>query len=116
MSSSLFFSFICLVGVILAVLGFVLGQLFPFYAKSYIEENTNQAQAQMIQVIEERDIVITNSDEQALLQTYELQLEEEFINEMKTRLAFILLFLLVVSFLLISIVTKKNDSKLCRAN
>ena len=107
MSSSLFFSFICLVGVILAVLGFVVGQLFPFYAKSYIEENTKQAQQQMIQVIEERDIALTNSDEQALLQTYELQLEEEFINEMKTRLALILLFLLVVSFLLISIVTKK---------
>ena len=107
MSNSLFFSFICLVGVILAVLGFVLGQLFPFYAKSYIEGNTKQAQEQMIQVIEERDIILTDVDEQALLQTYELQVEEEFINEMKARLALILLFLLVISFLLISIVTKK---------
>lgn len=107
MSNRLFFSFICLVGVILAVLGFVLGQLFPFYAKSYIEENTKQAQEQMTQVIEDRGITLTNSDEQALLKTYELQLEEEFIDEMKARLAFILLFLLVISFLLISIVTKK---------
>ncbi|WP_431027498.1 two-component system histidine kinase PnpS [Lysinibacillus sp. LZ02] len=111
MSNSLFFSFVCLVGIILAVLGFVIGQLFPFYANSYIQENTIQSQQQMLQVIEEADIVLTDSAEQALLATHELQLEENFINEMKTRLALVLLFLLVISFLLISIVTKKMIQK-----
>ncbi|MFF5994341.1 ATP-binding protein [Lysinibacillus sp. KU-BSD001] len=111
MSNSLFFSFVCLVGIILAVLGFVIGQLFPFYANSYIQENTIQSQQQMLQVIEESDIVLNDSAEQALLATHELQLEEDFINEMKTRLALVLLFLLVISFLLISIVTKKMIQK-----
>ncbi|KGR83252.1 two-component system histidine kinase PnpS [Lysinibacillus odysseyi] len=107
MSNGLFFSFVCLVGIILAVLGFVIGQLFPFYAESYINENTEQAQQRMMDVIEERGIDITYSQEQALLKTHGLQLEDDFITEMKARLAVVLLFILAISFILISIVTKK---------
>lgn len=107
MSNGLFFSFICLVGIILAVLGFVIGQLFPFYAESYINENTEQAQQRMLQVIEERNIELSYSEEQALLKTYGLQIEDDFISEMKARLVLVLLFILAVSFLLITIVTKK---------
>lgn len=107
MSNGLFFSFICLVGIILAVLGFVIGQLFPFYAESYINENTEQAQQRMLQVIEERNIELSYSEEQALLKTHGLQIEDDFISEMKARLVLVLLFILAVSFLLITIVTKK---------
>ncbi len=107
MSNGLFFSFVCLVGIILAVLGFVIGQLFPFYAESYINENTEQAQQRMLDIIEEREIDISYSQEQALLKTHGLQIEGNFITEMKARLAIVLLFILAISFLLISIVTKK---------
>ncbi len=107
MSNGLFFSFVCLVGIILAVLGFAIGQLFPFYAESYINENTEQAQQRMMDVIEEQGIDVSYSQEQALLETYGLQIEDDFIMEIKARLAVVLLFILAVSFLLISIVTKK---------
>lgn len=107
MSNGLFFSFVCLVGIILAVLGFVIGQLFPFYAESYIIENTEQAQQRMLQVVKEYEIELTYAEEQALLKTHGLQIEEEFVTDMNARLVFVLLFLLAASFLLISIVTKK---------
>lgn len=107
MSNRLFFSFICLVAVILAVLGFVLGQLFPFYAKSYIEENTADAQAEMAQIVNLQQIELTEDEREQLLETYELQLTDEFIGEMKARLALILLFLLILSLLLIGVITKK---------
>ncbi len=57
--SACFYSFILLVGSILAVLGFVLGQLFPFYAK-YILKKYEASTRKMIQVIEERDITLTD--------------------------------------------------------
>ena len=40
MSGHLFFTFILIVGSVLAVLGLVLGQLFPFFAKEYNERQT----------------------------------------------------------------------------
>ncbi len=107
MSNRLFISFICLVTVILAVLGFVLGQLFPFYAETYIEENTVNAQQQMKEIIQQQQIEVTEEQQAALLETYELQLTDQFVREIKTRLALIILFLVVVSLGLIAVVSRR---------
>ncbi len=107
MSNRLFFPFVFLVGFILAVLGFVIGQLFPFFINTYIVENTDEAKQEMLQIIEDRDIQLSEPDKQELLETYDLRLDEEFIATLKTKLAFVLLFLLSLSFILISLVTKK---------
>lgn len=107
MSNRLFLPFVFLVGFILAVLGFVIGQLFPFFINEYIIENVEEAKQEMLQFIEERNIELTDKDQQELLDTYDLRLDKEFITTLKTKLAFVLLFLLSVSFILISIISKK---------
>lgn len=107
MSNRLFFPFVFLVGFILAVLGFVIGQLFPFFVNSYISESVEQSKQEMLHFIDDRDIQLSEPDKQKLLNTYDLRLDEEFIVTLKTKLAFVLLFLLTISFILISIITKK---------
>lgn len=72
-NNRLFVNFIILTGSILAVLGFVLGQLFPFYIESYFSKN-------------------------------EIELNADQMDQVRRQFSFIITFLIVVSFALISFV------------
>lgn len=72
-SNRLFVVFIILTGSILAVLGFVLGQLFPFYIEKYSADNN-------------------------------IEINIEHMEYIRKQFGFIITFLIVVSFTLISIV------------
>ncbi|RUL56413.1 MULTISPECIES: two-component system histidine kinase PnpS [Lysinibacillus] len=74
--NKLFLFYIILTGSVLAVLGFVLGQLFPFYIVNYFSENN-------------------------------IDLDTDQIDYIKKQFAFIITFLLVVSFILICLINGK---------
>lgn len=72
-NNRLFVNFIILTGSILAVLGFVLGQLFPFYIESYFSK-------------------------------HDIDLNAEQLDHVRRQFSFIIGFLIIVSFALISFV------------
>lgn len=72
-NNRLFVNFIILTGSILAVLGFVLGQLFPFYIESYLSKN-------------------------------DIDLNAEQMDHMRKQFSFVITFLIIVSFALITFV------------
>lgn len=107
MTSRLFYSFIFLVGSILAVLGLVIGQLFPFYVEEYVDITAETSQAQLEQVIDERNITLSEVDRQALLETFIISTEQEQFQPMQNRLVVVLTLLMVAAFVLIGIVSNR---------
>lgn len=56
MTNRLFYSFVVLVGLILAVLALVIGQLFPFFAGSYVETSELHMQQQLQVAMEQQQL------------------------------------------------------------
>ena len=74
MSGHLFFTFIIIVGSILAVLGLVLGQLFPFFAKEYNEQQTQIIEQRIEQSVD--NLNLSPSEEVELLQAIVISEEQ----------------------------------------
>ena len=107
MTGRLFYSFIFLVGSILAVLGLVIGQLFPFYVQDYTDIAVETTQQQFEQVIEQNGITLSASDKNALLGTYETTVDEEKFNSMQKQLYYVITFIVMTAFCLICIVSNR---------
>lgn len=97
MTNRVFYSFIILVGFILAVLAIVIGQLFPFFVDSYVD-NVGQ---KLESVIEQQHL--SEEQKQQLLAsiTYEQPTEEQHL--MNRRLSVALFLLAFTAFTLIGI-------------
>ena len=101
MSGHLFFTFILIVGSILAVLGLVLGQLFPFFAKEYNERQTEIMEQRIEQSVDRMNL--SSSERMELLQAVvisEEQSKELMAQEIK-RLMFVIILLLICGFVII---------------
>ena len=101
MSGHLFFTFILIVGSVLAVLGLVLGQLFPFFAKEYNERQTEIMEQRIEQSVDSMNLSLSEQEE--LLQTIiisEEQSQELMAQELK-RLMFVIVVLLICGFIII---------------
>lgn len=110
MNNRLFYSFIFVIGSILAVLGLFIGQLFPFFAEEYVNSTTSQSQQKFEQVLVNENINLSSSQQQALLETYEIDKESDKYQEIKNRLYTIVTVLLIVSCTLMAIMAYRVAS------
>lgn len=110
MNNRLFYSFIFVIGSILAVLGLFIGQLFPFFAEEYVNSTTSQSQLKFEQVLVDENINLSSSQQQALLETYEIDKESDKYQEIKNRLYTIVTVLLIVSCTLMAIMAYRVAS------
>lgn len=110
MNNRLFYSFIFVIGSILAVLGLFIGQLFPFFAEEYVNSTTSQSQQKFEQVLVNENINLSSSQQQALLETYEMDKESDKYQEIKNRLYTIVTVLLIVSCTLMAIMAYRVAS------
>ncbi len=105
MSGHLFFTFILIVGSILAVLGLVLGQLFPFFANEYNERQTVIMEEHVQQSLDTMDL--KQSEREEILQAVNIgeQQSKELMRQEMTRLMFVIVILLVCGFSIIWVST-----------
>lgn len=107
MSSRIFFSFLFLVAVIFAVLGLVIGQLFPFYVEDYVQSQNDVSQQSMEQFIQQEHIVMTNEQQKKLMQINELSYNQEQLQNMKIQFEFVLIFLFAIAIIVLGVFTYK---------
>lgn len=107
MSGRIFLSFIFLVAAIFAVLGLVIGQLFPFYVEDYVQSQTEISQQNVEKYLQQEHIALTSEQHAKLLQTYELNIEHEQIQDMKMRLGLVLAFLFILALIVLGVLTYK---------
>ena len=107
LTNRLFYSFIFFVGSILAVLGFVIGQLFPFYANEYVNTSMEASQVQFEQVLEEHQIELSTQDRQALLETYIVDENSGQYQSLQNRLFGVILLLVVAALVLMAVVSNR---------
>ena len=100
MNNRLFYSFILIIGSILAVLGLIIGQLFPFFAEEYVQFTTDQNQQKFEQVIQQENISLTSDQKVALLKTYEVSSLLEEYPEVHKRLYMILALLIIIAIVI----------------
>lgn len=102
MTNRLFYSFIVLVGLILAVLALVIGQLFPFFVDSYVE-NADQQIEQQLQLVIEQQGLSEEQGQQLIESIAHVQPDEErlVINQ---RLLLALFLLSFTAFVLIGVI------------
>lgn len=106
MSNRLFLTFMLLLGTILAVLVLVIGQLFPVYLEQYNSQKRLDIQEEMNEVIEERQIHLTESDKTALYAVQTKETDEQLLSYIHTRLFALLAILFIITILLLGIVTR----------
>lgn len=101
MSGHLFFTFILIVGSILAVLGLVLGQLFPFFAKEYNERQTQIIEQRIEQSVD--NLNLSPSERVEILQAIVISEEQskELMRQEIKRLMFVIVILLFCCFIII---------------
>lgn len=105
MSGRLFISFILLVTAIFAVLELVIGQLFPFYLSDYIDIQTELVQDNVATYLEEQQIQLTDSQEKELLQAYNVETDEGYLNYLQLRIMIVLIFLFLIAISIIGLVS-----------
>jgi two-component system, OmpR family, phosphate regulon sensor histidine kinase PhoR len=101
MSGHLFFTFILIVGSILAVLGLVLGQLFPFFAKEYNERQTVLMEQQIEQSMDRMNM--STSEREEIMQALVIgeQRSKDMMREEMKRLMLVIAILLICAYVII---------------
>lgn len=105
MSGRLFISFILLVTAIFAVLELVIGQLFPFYLSDYIDIQTELVQDNVATYLDEQQIQLTDFQERELLQAYDVETDEGYLNYLQLRIMIVLIFLFLIAISIIGLVS-----------
>ena len=107
MSNQFFYTFMALIGVILAVLAFVVGQLFPIYATEYAEQHEMEIVEKIRTIQQAENIELTDEEmrafEQAIL---EEDSNHQFIEE-QNHLYWLIALLFLVAFGLIWFVANR---------
>ncbi len=107
MSGRIFLSFILLVTAMFAVLGLVIGQLFPFYVEDYIQTHTDISKQKMEQFIQQEHIVMTNEQQTQLLKINEINGQHKQLYDINLRLEAVLIFLFAVAIVVLGLLTYK---------
>ena len=107
MTMHLFLMFILIVGTVLAALGLVLGQLFPFFSEESYEKNNELVYEKLEQSLEETNV--TESERERILASLTLPEDEvkANFNTEKKRLTFVLFLFLLIAFFIIWYGTKQ---------
>lgn len=106
-TNRLFYSFVLLVGSILAVLALVIGQLFPFFVDSYVTTSTEGAQIQLDQLLDDQQLNLTSEEQEKVLESFLLTKNEELFHSIKKRLIIAISVISFVAFALISMIGYK---------
>ncbi|MEK4627657.1 MAG: two-component system histidine kinase PnpS [Solibacillus sp.] len=109
-TNRLFYSFIFVIGSILAVLGLFIGQLFPFFAEEYVQSTVAENEQKLEQVLKEENIELTSSQKDALMTTYEMDKESESYDEIRKRLYLLIALLIAVSCFLMAVMAHRVAS------
>lgn len=106
-SGHLFLTFMAIVGSILAVLGLVLGQLFPFFANEYYKDHTAISNAQLSEAIKQVD-GIDLEERNLLLESIHVTEKDsiKIAGDSMARLAIVIILLLIVAFSIILFSTR----------
>ncbi|MEO4051959.1 ATP-binding protein [Solibacillus sp. CAU 1738] len=107
MSGRLFFSFVFLLVAIFAVLVLVIGQLFPFYVKDYMQSQIEISQKNVKELLQEANVELTSEQQEQLLQTYEFSADHEHLSYLQMRLLLVLGFLFTIALIILSVLTYK---------
>ncbi|MFS0875714.1 two-component system histidine kinase PnpS [Solibacillus isronensis] len=102
MKNRLFYSFILVIGSSLAVLGLFIGQLFPFFADEFVHEVTKDSEQQLEQVIEQEQIKLTETQKEAILDTYTIDRHAEGLQSTKQKIYLIIAALLLGGLIIMS--------------
>lgn len=107
MTNHLFYMFIFIVGSVLAVLGLVLGQLFPFFSQEYYAKKTEHTASNIENVLHET--TLSTSERAQILNALTLPDEqsEADLREEQARLTIILFIFLLLAFFIIWYGTKQ---------
>ena len=107
LSTRLFVSFMALIGVILAVLGIVMGQLFPIYVGDYVERSTAVEERALVQTIEQLELDVTEEEQRQLIAATKVMEKEELITSAKKRYLVTMLFCSFIALAIIGIVMNR---------
>lgn len=94
-----YLQFIGIVAIVLAVLGFCIGQLFPFFIEIYVEEQNRDNHQLIHEVVNEYDIELDYEQNKALLTAVDNHLSNDIEQSLEIRLKFLLVLLLVSTFI-----------------
>ena len=108
LSTRLFVSFMSLIGIILAVLGIVIGQLFPIYIGDYLERSIVAEERVLNDTIEELNIDITDEQQQELVTELVNIDTEELLDVAQKRFFIAMIFCSFIAFLIIAIVMNRT--------
>lgn len=107
LTGHLFLTFLIIVGSVLAVLGLVLGQLFPFFAEQYDERQLEGVQTQLEVKLEEIDS-LSFSDKQEILNAFQLSEHQskDFLSNEVRKFVMVIFSLFLVGFIIIWLATE----------
>lgn len=107
MKNRLFYSFIFVIGLGLAVLGLFIGQLFPFFADEYYTIAKDANVAQLEQIIKDEQIVLTDDQKKALLKTYTSEIDSSDFSELKMKLYITVATLLLLGLIIMALMAHR---------
>lgn len=105
--SHLFYTFLIITGIILAVLGVVVGQLFPFFADQYSEKHYAVLESEVTEILNENPS-LTTSERERILDSLSISEEgdKEILRGETTRITFAVGIVLLCAYIIFWVVTK----------
>lgn len=108
LSTRLFVSFMALIGIILAVLGIVIGQLFPVYIGEYLDRSIAAEERVLYDTLQESDIVLTDDEKQRLVSALIDVDTAALLDVAQNRFFVAMIFCSFVAFIIIGIVINRT--------
>lgn len=102
-----YLQFIGIVTIVLAVLGFCIGQLFPLFIEIYVKEQNRDNHELIRDVVNEHEIELDFEQSRALLTAVDHHVNDDFSQSLETRLKLILILLLVATFIAMILLVRK---------
>ncbi|MBS7345866.1 MAG: PAS domain S-box protein [Caryophanon sp.] len=108
LSTRLFVSFMALLGIILAVLGIVIGQLFPIYIGDYLERSIAAEERVLLDQLELLETNLTLEEQQTLAKELVAVDTDALLDVAQKRFFVAMLFCSFVAFVIIGIVMNRT--------
>ena len=102
MNNRFFLPFLLLIGMSLAVLGFGIGQLFPYFVDHYTEAKNEQSILALDEALEQIDVELSASNQQQLVDAVTSEVDDDLKKELKGKLLVVLIIFLVITFSVLS--------------
>ncbi|OCS93034.1 two-component system histidine kinase PnpS [Caryophanon latum] len=108
LSTRLFVSFMALIGIILAVLGIVIGQLFPVYIGEYLDRSIAAEERVLYDTLQQSDIILTEEDQKRLVTALIDVDTSALLDVAQDRFFVAMVFCSFVAFIIIGIVINRT--------